>query len=75
MLLTGLALLSVALLGGIALEILGDKAIKNLNLILAFGGSYIMGLLFLHLVPEAYAFSSTVTVAGVFVLIGFLRLG
>ena len=31
-----------------------------------------MGLLFLHLVPEAYAFSSNVTVVGVFVLIGFL---
>jgi hypothetical protein len=72
MLLTGLALLAVALFGGAALEILGNKAIKNLNIILAFGGSYIMGLLFLHLVPEAYAFSSTVTVAGVFVLVGFL---
>lgn len=72
MLLTGLALLAVALFGGALLEILGDKAIKNLNLILAFGGSYIMGLLFLHLVPEAYAFSSTVTVAGIFVLVGFL---
>ena len=71
MLLTGLALLSVALFGGALLEIFGNKAIKNLNLILAFGGSYIMGLLFLHLVPEAYAFSSTLNVAGIFVLIGF----
>ena len=39
MLLTGLALFAVALLGGFFLEILGNRAIKNLNLILSFGGS------------------------------------
>ena len=31
-----------------------------------------MGLLFLHLVPEAYVFSSIVTVAEVFLLIDFV---
>lgn len=72
MLLTGLALLAVALIGGAVLEILGNRAIKNLNLILAFGGSYIMGLLFLHLVPEAYSYNSTNNIAGIFVLVGFL---
>ena len=72
MFLTGIALLVVALIGGVTLEILGDKAIKNLNIILAFGGSYIMGLLFLHLVPEAYSLSDSITIAGVFVLMGFL---
>lgn len=72
MLLTGLSLLAVALAGGALLELLGNKAIKNLPLILAFGGSYIMGLLFLHLVPEAYSYSSTVNIAGIFVLGGFL---
>ena len=72
MLITGLALLAVTLLGGVVLEILGNRAIKNLNLILAFGGSYIMGLLFLHLVPEAYSYYSTINIAGIFVLVGFL---
>lgn len=72
MLLTGLALFAIALFGGLALEILGNKAIKNLNLILAFGGSYIMGLLFLHLVPEAYSYGASFNIAGVFVLVGFL---
>ena len=72
MLLTGLALFAIALLGGATIETLGNKATKNLNLILAFGGSYIMGLLFLHLVPETYSYGSSFNVAGVFILIGFL---
>ena len=69
MILTGLALLIVALIGGLALEILGERAMNNLSIILAFGGAFIMGLIFLHLVPEAFSYSS---VAGTFVLIGFL---
>jgi len=69
MLLTGLSLLLVAIIGGLALEIMGEKAMRNLSIILAFGGAYIMGLIFLHLVPEAFRFHS---IAGTFVLIGFL---
>lgn len=69
MILTGLALLIVALIGGLALEILGNRAMNNLSIILAFGGAFIMGLIFLHLVPEAFSYSS---IAGTFVLIGFL---
>jgi zinc and cadmium transporter len=69
MLETGLSLLLVALTGGMILEVLGNKAMKNLSIILAFGGAYIMGLLFLHLVPEAFSYGS---IAGSFVLIGFL---
>ena len=72
MLLTGLSLLAVAIAGGALLELLGNKAIKNLPLLLAFGGSYIMGFLFLHLIPEAYSYSSTVNIVGIFVLGGFL---
>ena len=34
MFLNGLALLAVVLLGGVVLETLGNRAIKNLNLIL-----------------------------------------
>ena len=69
MILTGLALLFVAIIGGLALEILGNRAMNNLSIILAFGGAFIMGLIFLHLVPEAFSYSS---IAGTFVLIGFL---
>jgi len=69
MILTGLSLLLVALVGGLILEILGEKAMDNLPIFLAFGGAFIMGLIFLHLVPEAFSFSS---VAGIFVLVGFL---
>ena len=69
MILTSLALLIVAIIGGLALEILGDRAMNNLSIILAFGGAFIMGLIFLHLVPEAFSYSS---IAGTFVLIGFL---
>lgn len=69
MIFTGLSLLLVAIAGGLIIEILGDKAMNNLPIILAFGGAYIMGLIFLHLVPEAFSFNS---IAGIFVLLGFL---
>ena len=69
MILTGLSLLLVALAGGLILEILGEKAMNNLPIFLAFGGAFIMGLIFLHLVPEAFSFSAN---AGIFVLLGFL---
>lgn len=69
MITTGFSLLLVAVAGGLTLEIAGNRAVKNLNIILAFGGAYIMGLLFLHLVPEAFSYG---TIAGSFVLIGFL---
>ena len=69
MILTGFSLLLVALAGGLILEILGEKAMNNLPIFLAFGGAFIMGLIFLHLVPEAFSFSTN---AGIFVLLGFL---
>ena len=69
MILTGLSLLLVALAGGLILEVLGEKAMNNLSIFLAFGGAFIMGLIFLHLVPEAFSFSAN---AGIFVLLGFL---
>ena len=69
MITTGLSLLLVTIAGGVTLELVGDRAVKNLSIILAFGGAYIMGLLFLHLVPEAFSYG---TIAGSFVLVGFL---
>ena len=68
MITTGLSLLLVTMAGGVTLELVGDRAVKNLSIILAFGGAYILGLLFLHLVPEAFSYG---TIAGSFVLVGF----
>ena len=70
MIITGFSLFLIAILGGLIIELLGKKAINHLSLILAFGGAYIIGLLFLHLVPEAFSYDGKI--AGVFVLIGFL---
>ena len=70
MIFTGFSLFLIAILGGLIIEVLGNKAINYLSLILSFGGAYIIGLLFLHLVPEAFSFDRQI--AGAFVLIGFM---
>jgi len=72
MLLTTLILLAATLLGGWAFVLLGQRGIDNLSLILSFGGSFIIGMCFLHLVPESF---QTSAYAGVFVLAGFLIQG
>ena len=54
MILTALIFLATALLGGWAFVILGQRGMNNLPVILSFGGSFIIGMCFLHLVPEAY---------------------
>jgi zinc and cadmium transporter len=68
-----LVLLAVALFGGALFELSGKRLESRLPLILAFGGAYIVGLLFLHLIPEAYA--SAPSTMGIFVLIGFILQG
>lgn len=51
---------------------------KNLKLILAFSAAYLMGIVFLHLIPEIYApttlpfQSNTAVEMGIFILAGFL---
>jgi zinc and cadmium transporter len=70
MIITGISLFLIAIVGGLIIDILGNKAVNHLSLILAFGGAYIIGLLFLHLVPEAFGYNGKI--AGLFVLIGFL---
>ncbi len=72
MILTALIFLLTSLLGGWAFVVLGHKGLANLPVILSFGGSFIIGMCFLHLVPEAYAVTS---LAGMFVVLGFLLQG
>ena len=72
MILTTVIFLSATLLGGWAFVLLGQRGMDNLSLILSFGGSFIIGMCFLHLVPEAFSSS---TFAGVWVLAGVLIQG
>ena len=67
-----LILLSATLLGGLAFVSLGNRGLDNLHLVLSFGGSFIIGMCFLHLVPEAFSGSEF---AGLFVIGGFLIQG
>jgi energy-converting hydrogenase Eha subunit A len=72
MIIPSLILLSVTLLGGLLFVLLGQRGMDNLGLFLSFGGAFIIGMCFLHLVPEAYGIRGD---AGVFVLVGFLVQG
>lgn len=66
---SGLALMAVALLGALIGEFMGARLKKNLPLLLAFGGAFLLGLCFLHLLPEAFAANAQ---AGFWVIGGFL---
>lgn len=61
-------LLLVALSGAGLYDLAGKSLHRHLPLILAFGGAFLIGIIFNHLVPETYAMGSN---AGLFVLIGF----
>lgn len=65
-----LILFATAILGGGIILIWGKKWLNHLGLMLTFGGAYLMGLVFLHLVPEL--FGANIPKAGWFVLIGFM---
>ncbi len=69
MLLTTALFLATALFGGGLFVLTGKRGMANLDLILAFGGAFIIAMCFLHLVPEAFAGTSS---AGLCVLAGFL---
>lgn len=47
-------LIAVVFAGSGVIHIWGRKLIKHLGLLLAFGGAYLIGLIFLHLVPEVF---------------------
>lgn len=48
-------LMAVVFAGSGVIHIWGRKLIKHLGLLLAFGGAYLIGLIFLHLVPEVFS--------------------
>lgn len=72
------ALLAASTVGGAAVvHIWGKKLVKQLSLLLAFGGSYLIGLIFLHLVPEVFHSGhshgeATTLSPGWFILLGFV---
>lgn len=69
MILAFVVLMLVALGGALTYELAGKQLKGRLPLVLAFGGAYLIGLIFLHLVPEAYAHGGQI---GWYVLLGFL---
>lgn len=48
-------LMAVVYAGSGVIHIWGRRLIKHLGLLLAFGGAYLIGLIFLHLVPEVFS--------------------
>ena len=62
----------VALAGAALFELAGRALQAHMPLILAFGGAFLMGLIFNHLVPETYGSGAS---AGIFVLVGFMVQG
>lgn len=72
MFLTTALFLATAVFGGGLFVLMGKRGIDNLGLILSFGGAFIIAMCFLHLVPEAFAGTSS---AGLCVLAGFLLQG
>ena len=64
-----ITLVLVALIGALLGEWLGDKFKQHMPLLLSFGGAFLLGLCFLHLLPEAFEMN---THAGQWVVAGFL---
>lgn len=64
-----LILIGTVVLGATLAEWLGHKLDKRLPDLLSFGGAFLLGLCFLHILPEAYALTNQ---AGYYVLGGFL---
>lgn len=69
MILTAAIFLATTLLGGFLFNSMGKRGIHDMSLFMAFGGAFILGMSFLHLLPEAFASTSH---AGLFVLLGFV---
>lgn len=68
----GIILLAIALLGAGAYDRFGGYLKQHLSLILAFGGAFLIGIIFNHLIPETYAMGDHV---GWIVVLGFLLQG
>ena len=65
-------MLLIALLGAGAYDRFGSSLKAHLSLILAFGGAFLIGIIFNHLIPETYAMGDHV---GWIVVLGFLLQG
>lgn len=63
-------LISAAMAGGIAGILLHGRITKDVKIILAFSGAYLLALSVLHLMPEIYLILAER--AGVYILVGFL---
>lgn len=70
--LAGAILLLITLLGAGAYDRFGSTLEAQLSLILAFGGAFLIGIIFNHLIPETYAMGDHV---GWIVVLGFLLQG
>ncbi len=70
--LAALILMSIALAGAAAYDRFGKYLQNHLSIILAFGGAFLIGIIFNHLVPETYAMDPKV---GWIVVLGFLLQG
>ncbi|HBP44627.1 MAG TPA: hypothetical protein DD635_01900 [Flavobacteriales bacterium] len=70
--LAGLILLIISLVGAGAYDYFGAKLKAHLSLILTFGGAFLIGIIFNHLIPETYAMGTHV---GWIVVLGFLLQG
>ena len=69
MIVTSLIFLLTTLVGGALFQVMGKRGIHDMSLFMAFGGAFIIGMSFLHLLPEAFAATPK---AGLFVLLGFV---
>ena len=67
-----LILFLIAIAGAAVYDRFGSLLRSQLNLILAFGGAFLIGIIFNHLVPEAYALNPN---AGYIVVLGFILQG
>lgn len=65
----GITLVLVAIIGAALGEWLGDRFKQHMPLLLSFGGAFLLGLCFLHLLPEAFVMNAG---AGQWVIAGFL---
>lgn len=65
-------LFAISIGGALTYDQFGVALRGHLNLILAFGGAFLIGIIFNHLIPETYAMGSHV---GWIIVIGFLLQG
>ena len=66
---SGIILFLVAMVGAALGEAMGQSLRRQLPLLLAFGGAFLLGLCFVHLLPEAFEANGH---AGMWVIGGFL---